>query len=157
VRRSVVAALVAFALAGCVERQAPLEGVIALRKQGGSRSTPSEESLRDLTREITCFIESSVASGFEQPDQIVESVLRVYSDEQAPADFRPVAQRLISDAIRKQREDQAKWPAVTNCDRLDRAFGELESKGIVARQNFSDCGTCGAAEIVDEIQAVKTR
>ena len=50
---------------------------------------------------------------------------------------------------------QASWPAETDCDRLDRAFAELEQQGIVARQNFSDCGTCGVAEIPDEIKAAE--
>jgi hypothetical protein len=42
---------------------------------------------------------------------------------------------------------------VTDCDKLDKAFAGLEMKGIVARQNFTCCQTCGNAEIGDEIKA----
>jgi hypothetical protein len=46
---------------------------------------------------------------------------------------------------------QKEWPAVTDCDLLERAFGELERAGIVARQNFSCCGNCGSVEILGEM------
>ena len=37
------------------------------------------------------------------------------------------------------------------CDCLDQAFAALERSGVVARQNFACCQTCGHAEIGDEI------
>lgn len=51
--------------------------------------------------------------------------------------------------------EQATWPAITDCDRLDAAFAALEASGIVCRQNFSCCGTCGAYEIWDEAAALE--
>lgn len=51
--------------------------------------------------------------------------------------------------------EQASWPTPTDCDRLDAAFAALEQGGIVCRQHFSCCGTCGAAEIWDEIDTAR--
>ena len=63
-----------------------------------------------------------------------------------------VAARAIADrALAAHRAGQAGWPAPTDCDRLDAAFAGVRAAGIVARQHFSCCGTCGAQEIHDEI------
>lgn len=41
----------------------------------------------------------------------------------------------------------------SDCDRLDDAFQQLHALGIVARQNFTCCQTCGQAKIASEIRA----
>jgi hypothetical protein len=38
---------------------------------------------------------------------------------------------------------------------LDDAFAALEANGVISRQNFTCCGTCGSAEIWDEMKAVE--
>ena len=48
---------------------------------------------------------------------------------------------------------QASWTRQSDSDRLDAAFAELEATGIVARMNFTCCGTCGHSEIHDEVPA----
>jgi len=45
------------------------------------------------------------------------------------------AQHIVHLLLDAQRE----WPSVTDCDRLDRAFADLNGRGIVARQNFACC------------------
>jgi hypothetical protein len=102
-------------------------------------------------------IERDVAAGFSTPDEIERNALEIYSDDMDPALLRPEAQQFLRDSLAKHMADQATWPAVTDCDRLDKAFAELEQNGIVARQNFSDCGTCGVAEIDDEIDATRKK
>jgi hypothetical protein len=44
---------------------------------------------------------------------------------------------------------------VTDCDRLDAAFSSLERQGIVARQNWTCCQTCGHAEIADAMEEAR--
>jgi hypothetical protein len=56
------------------------------------------------------------------------------------------------DILQQHLEEQATWPEVTDCDRLDAAFEALNCAGIIARQNFYCCRTCGVAAIVQEIQ-----
>jgi hypothetical protein len=50
-------------------------------------------------------------------------------------------------AVSALMEDQESWPVLTDFDRLSLAFDMLEDEDIVARQHFTCCGTCGAAEI----------
>jgi hypothetical protein len=102
-------------------------------------------------------IEQDVAAGFSTPEEIVQSAVDIFSDDHDPTVLRPIARRLFGQAIAKHVAAQAAWPDVTDCDRLDQAFAELEERGIVARQNFADCGTCGVAEIGGEIDAVRKR
>jgi hypothetical protein len=62
------------------------------------------------------------------------------------------AARVVGErAVTAHLAEQAGWPATTDNDRLDAAFAELDRAGILARQHFSCCGTCGAHEIHDEL------
>ncbi|MET8283301.1 hypothetical protein [Micromonospora sp. NPDC005174] len=51
-------------------------------------------------------------------------------------------------ALALRREQQRGWGAVRS--NLTRAFAELNEAGVLARENFSCCGTCASAEIHDE-------
>ena len=51
-------------------------------------------------------------------------------------------------AVTARREQQRAWGAVES--NLTRAFKELNDLGVLARENFSCCGTCASAEIHDE-------
>jgi hypothetical protein len=97
-------------------------------------------------------IERDIAAGFQSPDEIAREAIELYSDDQPPSVLAPIAERLTAEAIAKHSKAQATWPAVTDCDRLDKAFAKLNQRMIVARQNFSDCGTCGVAEIAEEME-----
>jgi len=41
----------------------------------------------------------------------------------------------IEEAFRPKRAEEATWPAVTDCDRLDRVFEALETQGIIVEQD----------------------
>ena len=41
--------------------------------------------------------------------------------------------------------------------RVDEALAALEAEGVISRQNFSCCGSCGSSEIWDEIAAQSPR
>ncbi|MEU5964668.1 hypothetical protein ABZ777_25965 [Micromonospora parva] len=51
-------------------------------------------------------------------------------------------------ALAVRREQQRGWGEVRG--NLTRAFAELNELGVLARENFSCCGTCASAEIHDE-------
>ncbi|MFI5495005.1 DUF6891 domain-containing protein [Actinoplanes sp. NPDC051859] len=51
-------------------------------------------------------------------------------------------------ALGIRRDQQRAWGVVSS--NLSSAFSELNSLGVLARENFSCCGTCAAAEIHDE-------
>ena len=110
--------------------------------------------LDDIIGDLRESIERDVAAGFLSPEDVVESAIDYLSDEVDPERLRPAAERLTASALAAHAEAEKTWPAVTDCDRLDRAFAGLEADGIVARHDFSCCGSCGAAEILDVMENV---
>jgi hypothetical protein len=98
------------------------------------------------------YIRLQVAAGFAPVEAITEDAVEAFVETSTEVTALRNAARAIADqALTDHRADQAAWSAPTDCDRIDAAFAELELAGIVARQHFSCCGTCGADEIHDEI------
>jgi hypothetical protein len=108
---------------------------------------PAYEANED---ELRSYAVREVSAGFQTRDEICDTVRSSFEDDVTSAvlDRIPV---IVDDAIVAHHRAQVTWPTITDCDRLDAAFSALEEQGIVARQNFTCCGTCGVAEIGDEI------
>lgn len=102
------------------------------------------------------YIDRDVAGGFATRDEMIEMALDAAEADGAPF-LRAEAERLADESLAAQRVAQADWPTQTDCDRLDAAFSALEAEGVIARQNFSCCGTCGSAEIWDEVDAARAQ
>jgi hypothetical protein len=101
------------------------------------------------------FIRVQVAAGFAPIDEMVDEAVDVFADTTLPqASLRAAATIVAERAVAEHLAQQKAWPERTDCDRLDAAFASLESAGIVARQHFSCCGSCGATEIHDEMDRV---
>lgn len=107
--------------------------------------------LDDVMDDLRDCIRREVATGFLRADEIAESALELLSDEHDPERLRPMAEALARMAVEQRLREEAAWPEHTDCDRLDLAFAELEEGGIVARQHFSCCQSCGSTEIWDEV------
>jgi hypothetical protein len=103
-----------------------------------------------LEEEVRGMAVRAVAEGFEDEQTIVRNIVETL-DGDDPTTLRALAARLTAAALAAHLAEEATWPAVTDCDRLDRAFAALEASGIVARQNFTCCQNCGHAEIRDEL------
>jgi hypothetical protein len=98
------------------------------------------------------FIKVQVAAGYIPVADIVEEAVDAFADASVePTALRGAARAVAELTVRSHLEAQQGWPARTDCDRLDTAFAALEESGILARQHFSCCGTCGAQEIRDEL------
>lgn len=77
-----------------------------------------------------------------------------------PADYTPEwadekASALVDALLQAHYDDQRLWTAPTDCDLLDEAFAELDRNGIVARQHFTCCQSCGHSEINAVIKQVQ--
>jgi hypothetical protein len=116
-----------------------------------SEPAPLEPALQQLDETISLW----VRAGFGTRDDIVRSAIwiarnfpgkRKYSDEQ----LRPHAERLFDQRLVELLERQKGWPALTDNDRLDAAFAELEGAGLVARQCFGDDVTDAGAGLTCE-------
>jgi hypothetical protein len=105
----------------------------------------------ELTEEVTAYVRQQVALAEDDFAEIVENTVD-YLDDQADSDRVEALARGVAVAeFRSHLAAQADWPAVTDSDRLTAAFVRLEAAGIVARESFTCCQTCGFAEIGGEV------
>lgn len=114
----------------------------------------SEPGDLDPIEEIRKRIRDLIAEGFHDERSVRESASYFAKDtfhDLDDASIEGIVRDETVKAFNRQFEAQRDWPAVTDCDRLDAAFAELNAAGIVARQDFTCCGTCGRAGIGDEI------
>jgi hypothetical protein len=116
----------------------------------------SAPDLPAILDELHAAIRHDIAGGFETPEAIVDSVVELFSDQIDSAILRPHAERMVREILEDHLREQTIWSTPTDCDRLDAAFAALEQVGIVCRQHFSCCGTCGSVEIWDEMEAART-
>ncbi len=116
-----------------------------------------DDELRVAIDDITNYIRRDIASGFAEIENIVPNALEIVGDYYPAEKLRPHAERVLRDTIEAQLREQRSWPPITDCDRFDAAFGDLELSGVVCRHNFSCCGTCAASEIWDEIDAERSK
>jgi hypothetical protein len=117
---------------------------------------PNNDTI-DKFEQIHCHLRRDIATGFYDLGQIRETAVDVYGDDEqyTPSEVEREVRRMLSTLISEHEAAQKTWPARTDCDRLDAAFVALENDGVVARQNFSCCGSCGSSEIWDEVQVVR--
>jgi len=99
------------------------------------------ETLKETIEDMRKYIRRKMAEGFATPQEIENVAMEVFAYNKDPEVLRPIAAQLTSESVKAQLAGQMEWPTVTDCDLLDRAFGELERAGIVCRQNFTCCGT----------------
>ena len=109
---------------------------------------PDPDEARQWVRD---HIARDVAGGFRTPDEIIEDVPEIFEGELPQGELEALAREEVPKAVERFRAEQADWPEVTDNDRLQQAITALADKGIVFRENFSCCGTCGSAEIWDEM------
>ena len=108
----------------------------------------------ELLQEIADYIQYEIRAGYEEIREIPQIVAEVFGDrlgEMPSGTLRPYIEKCIQDQLHQLQLEQMSWPLITDYDRLVTSFAELESQGIVARQKFTCCGTCGAYEIADEM------
>ena len=113
-------------------------------------------SLEETISKMREYIRREVAGGFSSADEICHIAVEIYSDKHDPSVLFPYARTLFQEMMDAQLREQANWEKTTDCDRLDQVFGDLESQGIISRQNYSCCGTCGSGEIWEEMVALQS-
>ena len=64
---------------------------------------------------------------------------------------------ILAEEFESYLDDQRTWPDILDSDRLLRAFGDLNTTGIVAHTDFSCCTTCGTNDIHGEVPGKRNR
>lgn len=106
---------------------------------------------KEAVETMSEFIETLAKAGFETEEEVATSALGYMEGEAEEAFLRPHAKQVARAAFARLEEEQPLWPTVTDCDRLDAAFAELDGNGVIARQNYWCCQTCGNDAISTEI------
>lgn len=76
-------------------------------------------------------IKNWVWSGFYDPDEVDSMIDDILEDDGDEAMLRAV----VAPEFDKKTAEEASWPDTTDCDRLDQAFAELNSRGIISLHN----------------------
>ncbi|MFF0742693.1 DUF6891 domain-containing protein [Streptomyces sp. NPDC004111] len=113
--------------------------------------TPESEPVPELPDELHARVAASVrellVGGYRGPALLVRAVEDIHGDEVSAPQAWQVVNRLWAQRIEEQRE----WGAEkTDPERLSEAFGVLDAAGIIAREDFTCCRSCGLAEIGGE-------
>ena len=134
--------------------KAMLERLLGLFRQDRPANAANDAKY-DALDDMRSYVRRDVASAFYDRAQILQNAEDAFEGELDAGVLRKEAAIAVDQALAEHLADQSTWPLITDCDRLDAAFADLEAEGIVARQNFTCCGTCGAAEIWDEAKALE--
>ncbi|MBI5705613.1 MAG: hypothetical protein HZC36_01335 [Armatimonadetes bacterium] len=105
--------------------------------------------------ELREFVRLQVDVGLFSKFEIVEIAMTVFKDDFEADAMHPVLINQTDELWAARLEEQRSWPPITDCDKLDAAFQELDNSGIVARQDFTDCQTCGNSEIWNEMSKAR--
>jgi hypothetical protein len=105
----------------------------------------------DLRRSATEYARGEVARGMMTCGMIVSGTAEYLHGEGEPTDLYALAWEIVPRELAAHLDAQAGWPARTDSDRLTDAFRALDLAGIVAREDFACCQSCGNSEIGDEV------
>jgi|HubBroStandDraft_6_1064221.scaffolds.fasta_scaffold15477_5 hypothetical protein len=71
--------------------------------------------------------------------------------------FEQFAVEELKRAAARLASEKATWPAVTDCDRLDRVEGALRERGILLWQVSPCCDTCSGGALPDRVDEIDAR
>jgi len=101
------------------------------------------------------FIERHVKEGFMQRDDIVQATIYEFRGEFGGPDFLKAVSTTVDRYLARYLIMESSWISATDCDKLDTAFEQLESLGIVSRQHFCCCNDCGHREMQSELRRLR--
>lgn len=122
--------------------------VVYYRSEMRARTQPDPDDIAY----VTDYAHKLVRGAFEDRQSCIETIAEMIDEDGLSGVLD--AETLVDREIADLEAEAADWPEETDNTRLETAFAALEARGIVARQDFTCCGTCGAAEINDEFSAL---
>ena len=104
-----------------------------------------------LNAEVQDEITVLVHGGFEDAERIVEIIV---DEMYEPGDLdEGEVQAFVAQCYAALEHAKRSWPRVTDCDRLDQAFDQLELQGVVCLQNAGYTQSDGYSDIREELRA----
>lgn len=103
-----------------------------------------------LNHEVQDEITVLVHGGFEDASRIVEIIVdEMYEPGELDEDE---VQVFVDQCFAAWELAKRQWPRVTDCDRLDQAFDQLEQQGVVCLQNAGYTQSDGYNDIREELR-----
>ena len=99
--------------------------------------------MNDTDKYILDSIKTWVWSGFYGPDDVQEMIGDILEDDADEAYLRSS----VAPEFEKKLAAEASWPEETDCDRLDRAFAELNAIGVIALHNAGYTMSDGISDV----------
>ena len=103
----------------------------------------------ELVGDMGLLIMREMAAGFSSREEIIELAMHRHQGGANGKELRALAEELAGPLFYQHLKAQIGWPLVTDCDRLDIAFAQLEEKGIASRHGLKDDGAEEFMEALD--------
>jgi len=120
----------------------------------------SDEERDDLRTVLRMTVLGKVRLARDSSDAILQSCFERIDDE-CPDDevaaFRDFVTKELKLREQEQTDAARHWPAVTDCDRLDRVEQDLQGRGIVLWQASPCCDTCTTSELTGRVNQIECR
>lgn len=111
----------------------------------------SPEAIDEALAELREAAHERIASGFWSRAGLAEELAEYRDDIELPDDVKlTLARTAVAEEWEARLALEATWTEPGDYARVQAAFDDLATQGIVGRMNFTCCQTCGNAEIDDE-------
>lgn len=121
----------------------------------------NDKSRQELRESLKSLILGEIRLANSSNDKILETCCEVYIQEDCPEDEWTTFSKFAADQIEQlagqHRLEQYKWPAQTDCDKLDIVEEDLRISGILLWQVSPCCDTCSGAELPERIDEIDQR
>jgi len=109
---------------------------------------PAPLELAEAEREqLEARVRLAVAAGYRTRADLAELAEEYLATKERRPVSRPQAEALADRLWTERVREQERWQGETDPERLTAAFAFLEEAGIVAREDFACCRSCGLSEI----------
>lgn len=106
-----------------------------------------------LTNEVQNRIYVLVHGGFDDAERIEEVLL--YELHEPGALDAAAVHRFVAHTFEALELSKASWPAVTDCDRLGRAFAQMQRQGLICLQNAGHTQSDGYALVQQALEQLQ--
>ena len=104
-----------------------------------------------LPQEVQAQIQTLVRAGFDDADTIV---IALTEELYAPGDLdADEILTFVEHSFAQLEAEKMQWPPITDCDRLDQAFEQLHSLGVICLQNAGYTQSDGFSDVQEALRA----